>query len=53
MTDHEKRIVNDMENKAMREGLLNEVLYTFDGCIGNGCDVEQAAFNALYDWDIV
>ncbi len=44
--------VGIMIEKAEKQGLLAEVVWSFGQEMRNEKDMVQAAANALYDWDI-
>jgi len=48
----EFQAISDMTRIASKYGLLTEVLYTYTAEIRAGKDIQQAAADALSEWDI-
>lgn len=42
-----------VERVASRYGLQSECLYDYDEAIANGSTEENAAWSALYNWDVL
>lgn len=53
-TDHEQEIadIGHMIERATKYGLLIEVVSAYGEARASGASVSEAAFSALYEWDI-
>lgn len=52
MYEEEEAVVARMKETAEKEGLWEEVKEAYDGYRKNGDAPKEAAWCALYDWDI-